>query len=205
MPHLLRIDASTRTDGSFSRTLGDRAEARWRAANPGGTVTTRTITDGSIPPIAQDTITGFYTPPEAITDDLRAATALSDTLIAELQQADTLLLTTPIYNFTVPAALKAWIDQIVRIGHTFAYEDGSFRGLVQTRRAIVACAYGAEGYLNDGPLAGADFLAPYLKFLLGFLGIEDIQIVGIEGTTGDLAALSQKEAQAIAAIEARAA
>ena len=105
----------------------------------------------------------------------------------------------------MPAALKAWIDQVVRINHTFAYEDGTFRGLVSTRCAIIVCAYGAEGYLNQGPLTGADFLAPYLNFLLGFLGIEDIQIVGIDGTTGDLATLSRKEAQAIAAIEALAA
>ncbi len=185
MTTLLRIDASSRRDGSYSRSIGDSAEATWRRTHPEGRILRRHVADGSIPLISQDTITGFYTAPADMSPALEAATALSDTLIAELQEADTLLITVPIYNFTVPAALKAWIDQIVRIDHTFAYENGTFEGLARTRRAIVVCAYGAQGYLEGEPFAAANFLAPYLTFLLGFIGIKDVQIVSAQSTTAD--------------------
>ncbi len=200
MPTLLRIDASARLAGSNSRVLGDHAQALWQAAHPAGSVIARDVSGPDMAPIAQDTITGFYTAADAMTDDLRRATAVSDTLIAELQSADCLLLTTPIYNFGVPAGLKAWIDQITRIGHTFAYEDGAFRGLVRTPRAIVALAYGADGYAAGGPLEQTDFLRPYLAFLLGFLGIGHVDFITAEATTADEATVAQRMQAAKAAL-----
>lgn len=185
MSVLLRIDSSSRTTGSHSSQLADQAEALWRATHPHGTVISRHVGRDPIPVLSPETITGFFSPEDALTDDLRQATALSDTLIDELQSADTLLLAVPIYNFSVPAALKCWIDQITRIGRTFAYEDGEFRGLTQTRRAIVICAYGAEGYLDGQPFEAANFLEPYLRFLLSFLGIDDIEVVSVQATTAD--------------------
>ena len=185
MPHLLRIDSSSRRAGSHSRTLADAAQAAWLAAHPGGTVTTRDVTDGTIPVIAQDTITGFYTPPEAMTPELRMATVLSDRLIAEVQAADTLLISAPIYNFGIPAALKLWIDQVVRIGHTFSYDGSAFAGLVRADRAILCCAYGASGYAKGQPFEAANFVDPYLTFLMGFLGIGDVRTVTVEATTAD--------------------
>lgn len=202
MRNLLRIDSSARRLGSHTKALGDHAEALWRAQNPDGKVVSRHVGDGSIPLISPETITGFFTPPEQITDDLRKATALSDTLIAELQAADTLLITAPIYNFGPPAALKAWIDLITRIGHTFAYENGSFRGLTQTRRALVICAYGAEGYLEGQPFAAGNFLQPYLNFLLTFLGIQDIKFVSIQATTADEQTVNRNTTLAMLDVEA---
>lgn len=187
MPHLLRIDSSSRHAGSHSRALADAAEAAWRASNPAGTVTNRDVTDGTIPVIAQDTITGFYTAPEVMTPELRAATALSDRLIAEVQAADVLLISAPIYNFGVPAALKLWIDQVVRIGHTFSYDGSAFAGLARADRAILCCAYGASGYAEGQPFAAANFVNPYLTFLMGFLGIEDVRTVTVEATTAEAA------------------
>lgn len=198
MPHLLRIDSSSRNAGSHSRALADAAETAWRAANPGGTVTARDVTDGTIPVIAQDTITGFYTAPEAMTPELRAATALSDRLIAEVQAADVLLISAPIYNFGVPAALKLWIDQVVRIGHTFSYDGSTFAGLVRADRAILCCAYGASGYAEGQPFAAANFVDPYLTFLMGFLGIEDVQTVTVEATTADEATVRAASDAALA-------
>eukprot|EP00903_Cladosiphon_okamuranus_P002460 g2458.t1 len=113
---------------------------------------------------------------------MRSATALSDELIAEIQQSDTLLLAVPIYNFSIPAALKAWIDQIMRIGHTFSMDENGFQGLVKARRAVIVCAYGSEGYLVKEPFAAANFLEPYLNFLFTFLGIETIEFVHVQGT-----------------------
>lgn len=198
MPHLLRIDSSSRQDGSHSRALADAAETAWRAANPELTVTTRDVTDGTIPVIASDTITGFYTPPEAMTAELRGATALSDRLIAEVQAADMLLISAPIYNFGVPAALKLWIDQVVRIGHTFSYEGGTFTGLVRADRAILCCAYGASGYGAGEPFAAANFVDPYLTFLMGFLGIGDVRTVAVQATTADDATVQANVAAALA-------
>ena len=183
MSTLLRIDSSARIDDSHSRALGDYAQSLWQANNPAGQTIQRNVADGSIEMIRAETITGYYTPPEAFTPKLTKATALSDKLITELQSADTVLITVPIYNFTVPAALKAWIDQIARIGHTFSYEDGNFTGLLNARQAIAICAYGAEGYLEGQPFAAANFLQPYLQFLLGFLGIDTVNFVSVQGTT----------------------
>lgn len=206
MTRLLRIDSSSRREGSHSREIGDHIEMLWRRANPTGTVRRRDVADGSIPFISQPTIDGFYTAPEAMTPPLRTATALSDRLIAELQEAETLLVTAPIYNFGPPAALKAWIDLIVRMGHTFAYEDGNFRGLTRTRRAIVVCAYGAEGYLDGQPFAAANFLQPYLSFLFSFLGIEEVRFVSVQATTADDRTVARHKAEALhAASEALAA
>jgi FMN-dependent NADH-azoreductase len=106
-------------------------------------------------------------------------------LIEEVNSADTILIATPMYNFTVPSALKSWIDQIVRIGRTFSYDGTNFTGLVKARRVVVVAAFGAGGY--GGALAGADFVTPYLKFLFGFLGVSDVTVIPTEATTADAA------------------
>ncbi|WP_428641893.1 FMN-dependent NADH-azoreductase [Roseibium sp.] len=185
MTLLLRINSSSRQSGSHSAAVADQFEASFRQKHPGCRVVTRNVADGSIPIISQATIEGFYTAPEAMSSELVEATALSDRLISELQEADTLLIAAPIYNFSVPAALKAWIDQIVRLGHTFSYDAGAFQGLAKTRRAVVICTFGAEGYLEGQPFAAANFVQPYLRFLLSFLGIEDIRFISVQGTTAD--------------------
>jgi len=188
MPTLLRIDASARVEGSYSRRLGDRIEGTWRARNPAGAIVRRDLARNPVPQIADATIAGFYTPADAMTDELRAATALSDALIAEIRAADELLLTTPMYNFGIPAALKAWVDQVVRIGQTFSYDGTSFTGLVTGKPVAIAIAYGASGYGEGGPLAALDLVRPYLATLFGFLGFTDIRVAGVEATTGDAAA-----------------
>lgn len=190
MPTLLRIDSSARHVGSRSRQLGDEVEAGWRARYPAGTVHRRDLATDPAPQITESTISGFYRPQDGLSEELRVATALSDTLIAELRAADVLLMTAPMYNFTVPAALKAWIDQIVRINRTFGYDGTSFTGLVTGKRLIVTCAYGSGGYLADGAMAAFDLLQAYLKLLFSFLGFTDIHFIGVEGTAGDDAALA---------------
>jgi FMN-dependent NADH-azoreductase len=196
MTTILRVDASSRAAGSVSRALGDYFERAWLDRNPGDRVIRRDVVTDPIGHIAEQTIAGFYTPAEQFTDDLRAATALSDHLIAELQSAEVLLLTVPMYNFSVPSALKAWIDHIVRIGHTFAFDGSSFSGLVRTREAYIMCAYGAGGYGEDRRLAAADFLTPYLRFVLQFLGIQHVHVFAVEDTTGAPFALEASIARA---------
>lgn len=182
MTQLLRINSSSRLEGSHSAAVADIFEAEFRRKHPGCRVITRNVADGSIPFIAQETIEGFYAPQDALSEDLKEATALSDELIREIQGSETLLLAVPIYNFSIPAALKAWIDQVMRIGHTFSMDETGFQGLVWAERAIIVCAYGSEGYLREEPFAAANFLEPYLTFLLTFLGVETIEFVHVQGT-----------------------
>lgn len=202
MTTLLRIDASARPDGSYSRQLGDRFVAAWQQKTADGHIVTRDLVASPIPHIANDTIAGYYTPPEQMTDDLRAATSLSDTLIAELKAADVILITTPMYNFSVPSALKAWIDQIVRINHTFAYDGQTFTGLITGKPVYVACAYGASGYTNGGPMGAFDLLRGYLQLLLSFLGLTDIHFIGVEATTADAPIVAENLARALADVDA---
>ena len=183
MTRILRIDASPRREQSWSRKLGDRLEQALVAGQPGSRVSRRDLAADPAGHIEADTITGFYSPLQPLPVSLQTATAQSDAIIAEVKAAETLLITTPIYNFTVPSVLKAWIDQMVRIGHTFSHDGENFTGLLGGRTAHVAVSYGAAGFTGDGPLQAADFVIPYLRFLLRFLGFEDIQFYTLEGTS----------------------
>ncbi len=209
MTNILRIDASARPgpahaagdQASFSRTLADAVQQGLTAHHGGQVATMRDLAADPLPAIANATIKGFYTPAEAMDDRLRAATALSDTLIAELESADILVISTPMYNFAVPAALKAWIDQIMRINRTFAYENGEFSGLLKGKRAYVAYSYGAGGYGEGGPLQSFDFMRPYLTMILNFIGIEEVTSFAVEATTADPATVDAAMVAAIAGIE----
>ncbi|MDX8354021.1 FMN-dependent NADH-azoreductase [Cognatiyoonia sp. IB215182] len=209
MTRILRIDSSSRpaapegslSEGSFSRSMADRITAQLLARSPDAQVLKRDLIAEPIAHIVDDTIKGYYTPPEAMTDTLRHATALSDELIAELREADIIVLSAPIYNFSLPSALKAWIDQIVRIGHTFSYEDGQFAGLLADRPTYLALSYGAEGYTPGGPLESFDFLRPYLTGVLNFIGLTSVEVFAVEGTTAPNA--TERLNTALAEIDAR--
>ncbi len=196
MHNILRIDSSSRTEGSHSRELGDYFEKAWLNQHPEDRIVRRDVVAEPIEHIADQTIAGFYTPTDQFTNELQAATTLSDRLIAELQSVDFLLLTVPMYNFSIPSALKAWIDQIVRIGRTFSYDGASFTGLVTVKRAYVICTYGVGGYTNGGPFSAFNFLEPYLKLLLNFLGIQDVRFFTVEATTSDNATVTVNTKQA---------
>lgn len=197
-PILLRIDTSARQQGSTSRTLADTFEQAWLARHPQGEVRRRDLAAQALPHISARTIEGFYAAPEAMDASLQEATALSDALIQELKGAHTLLVSAPIYNFSIPSALKAWIDHVVRIGHTFSFDGQQFTGLVTQPHAVLALAYGASGY--QGPLMAMDHLKPYLTQLLGFLGMSRVDVLSAEGTTTDPAAAQAAIASAKARI-----
>ena len=201
MATLLRIDASARTEESHSRALADEVEAAWFKAHPDGDVLVRDLARQPVVLINNDTINGYYTAPDELTDELRQATALSDELIAELKSADTLLISTPMYNFSVPAVLKAWIDQVVRINHTFSYDpDNGFAGLIKNKNAYITTAIGAQ--FTGTPFEAYDFLRPYLTSLLGFLGFEQVEIFSVESTTIDEQQMNNTRQEAIRQIKA---
>ena len=167
MTKVLRIDASMRRDGSTTRTLTDAVIQRLAPAS----VTTRDLADG-IGLIDQDWIGANFTDPDQRTDAQKARLAQSDALIAEIQQADVVVIGAPIYNFGVPAALKAWIDQIARARVTFKYTENGPVGLLEGKRAVVVVASGGT------PVDSAiDFVTPYMRHVLGFIGIHDVEIV----------------------------
>lgn len=201
MPYILRVDASSRHTESHSRQIADQIERALLASNSELSVRRCDLAAEPIPHIADETITGFYSPPEALTEDLRKATALSDALISDLKGAQALIISSPMYNFGVPSALKAWVDHIVRINATFAFDGTSFEGLVRVPRAYLALAYGAGGYADGGPFSAMDFLESYLASLMGFIGIEETQVFRLEGTTGDAVSLNSAARALSAQIE----
>lgn len=181
MATILRIDSSARTEGSVTRDLLDTIEAKLV-----GTVTRRDVGGAAVPQITGTWVASNFTPADERTEEHKATLALSDTLIAEIKAADTLLIGLPIYNFSVPGALKAWIDLVCRAGVTFKYTDTGPVGLLTGKRAIVAVASGGVPMGSAG-----DYATGYIRHVLGFIGITDVQFVAADQQ-------AQKGEQAIA-------
>ena len=184
MSRLLRIDTSVREQGSHSREIADYFQNQWLKYHPDDEVVLRDLVRDPLPHIQEATINGFYTPETELDATLMEATRLSDQLIGELMASDILLISTPMYNFSIPSSLKAWIDQVVRIGRTFAFNpEKGFQGLVRNKQAIIVTASGAV--FSNETMSAMNFLEPYLRTLLSFLGITKIDFLAIEGTTMD--------------------
>ena len=172
--NVLRVDASMRRDGSVTRELADELVAVL-ADRPGGTaVTHRDLADG-LPLIDEAWIGANFTDPAERSDAQREHLALSDELVGELQAADALVLAVPVYNFGVPAAMKAWIDLIARARETFRYSENGPVGLLEGKKAYVVIASGGTGVGSD-----IDFASGYLKHILGFVGITDVTLIAAD-------------------------
>lgn len=167
MTNILRIDASAKPQGSTTHDLLDRIEAQIGAAS-----VRRDLGDAAVPQIDGIWVGSNFTPADERSAEQKAALALSDKLIAELQAADTILIALPIYNFTVPGSLKAWIDLVCRAGVTFKYTETGPVGLLSGKRAIVAVASGGTEVGSS-----VDFATPYMRHVLAFVGITDVTFV----------------------------
>ena len=172
---ILRVDASGRQTGSVSRALADRVVAHLSAGDTGAETIRRDLS--RTPPEFVDTswIDATFTPPGQRTESQRQALATSDELVAELQRADVVVIATPVYNFGVPASLKAWVDMVARAGVTFRYTETGPVGLLRHKRAILVVASG--GTALDGDM---DFATPWLRHVLGFLGIHEVETVAAD-------------------------
>ncbi|MCI5044930.1 MAG: NAD(P)H-dependent oxidoreductase [Aquisalinus sp.] len=166
-PKILRVDSSMRYEGSVSRQLGDKLVAKL-----GGTVTNRDLAAEQIPFVDEEWIGANFTPEEDRSDAQRAKLALSDRLVTELKEADILVLNVPMYNFSAPAAFKAWIDMIARARVTFKYTDNGPVGLLEGKKAYVINTSGGTPLNSE-----ADYLTGYLRQILSFIGITDIEFV----------------------------
>jgi len=196
MPHLLHIQSSPRLEGSITRDLSTRYVERWRAEHPGGTVTVRDLGLEPVAHLGLDLLGGFFSPPENLTPAQAAALKVSDALIAEVEAADIVVIGVPMHNFSVPSTLKAWIDHVVRARRTFQYTAEGPKGLMGGKRAVIFISRG--GVYSEGAARAADFQEPYLRTILGFIGIRDVTFVRAEGVAlgPDQAAEAVNEAHA---------
>lgn len=175
-PSLLLLDASPRGERSHSRKLGQEFLTAWQATHPQGQVVTRDLGHEPPPFVNEAWVEGAFTPPDKHSLAARAAIRVSDRFVEELLNADEVVIATPIYNLSIPAVLKAWIDQIVRFGRTFTAGGSGFEGLAKGKRVKVLVASGSDFRLTS-PGGAYNFVEPYLRAVLGFIGITDVQFV----------------------------
>jgi len=195
--NILQIHSSARADGSQSSRLAQRIVDRLQAALPhpaAATITVRDLGRTPHPELNEAALQALFTPAEQRTPEQAARVALDDALIAELQVADVVVLGVPMYNFGVPAPLKNWIDAIARVKVTFMYTATGPVGLLTGKKVYIALTRGGK-YRNTP----ADTQVPYLKTLLSFLGMTDIQFVYAEG----LAMGPEAEQQALASAQSQ--
>jgi FMN-dependent NADH-azoreductase len=176
---ILHISAGARYEGSISRILADDLIAALEQRDGGAHVTKRDLADG-LPFIDASWIAANYTPADDRNAAHAAALAQSDALVAEVEAADVLVIGAPLYNFSVPATLKAWIDLIARVGLTFRYTENGPEGLLRGKKAYVIVPSG--GVPMGSPM---DFATPYLRHVLGFIGISDVEFIGAAGADRD--------------------
>jgi len=185
MPTLLHLDSSPLGEASVSRHLTSEFVKNWKKSNPGGKVITRDLTTSGLSALNGAWIGAAFTPKESRTPEQNEVLALSTTLLAELKEADEYVFGVPMHNFGVPGVLKLWIDQIARAGETFAYADGTPKGLLTGKKAHFLLATGGV-YGAGTAMASFNFVEPYLRSVFAFLGVVDTSFQ----TAGGAAALN---------------
>ena len=175
---ILHIISSLRGQASFSNKLGNSIIEQIRAKHP-VEVKERNLASTPLPHLSDKHVTAFFTPADERTKDQLETIRPSDEAIAELMEADTLVIDVPMYNFTIPSTIKAWSDQIARAGVTFKYGENGVKGLVTNKKAYLAISTG--GIYSEGFMKDFDHTEQYLRHVLGFLGITDIEVFRVEG------------------------
>lgn len=187
MTHILRVDSSMRTEGSVSRNLADKLIERLSDSNT--QITERDLANG-IELINEHWIGSNFTDPSDRSDEQKTSLATSDELVNELRAADTVVITAPVYNFHVPAALKAWIDMVARARETFRYTEEGPVGLLTGKKVYVVMTSG-------GTVLGAenDFVSGWLKYILAFMGMTDVTFIDSSGLMLDETKAEKAEAE----------
>ena len=182
MTRILRVDASARSDRSQSRKLGDQFLSEWRAAGSSVEVVVRDVGKSPPPIISEEWIAAVFS--SEMTPQQHALTALSDKMIDELTAADMIVITTPMYNYGMPAALKAWFDQVVRVNKTFTFDlargDRPLEPVLSGKTVVALTSWGEFGFGPGGLNEGGDNLVPHLRFASRYLGVAQFHHVGIE-------------------------
>lgn len=195
--NILQINASARSEGANSTRVANTIVDRLKAANPGAKVSLRDLAVTPHPMLDEAALGALFTPADQRTAEQAARAALDDALIAEIQAHDTIVLGVPMYNFGVSVQLKNWIDAIARVGVTFQYTETGPEGLLKGKKVYIALARGGLYRGTD-----KDAQVPYLKTVLGFLGMTDLQFIYAEGLAMGPEAAEKGFAQAEADLEA---
>jgi len=196
MSTILTITASPRGERSVSRALTTSFAQQWAQNHPEDTILLRDIGHHPVPHVTEPWVVGAFAPPEAQTAESKAAIAVSDQLVDEFLTADRYIFGVPMYNFNIPSTFKAYIDQIVRAGKTFAVGPNGFEGLVKDKKALfITCSGGA--YAAGTPMAAHNFQEPYLRVIFGFIGLTRVEFVSADSMNlGEAAAkLSREKAE----------
>lgn len=180
MATILHLDSSPRGDRSKSRQLTGEFITKWKVLHPEDTIVYRDLRESPIPHVIEEWIAADFTPPEARTSQMVDVLQFSDQLMDEFLAADRCIFSVPMYNFSIPSGFKAYIDNIVRIGRTFAVTDGEFKGLVEGKKILFITARGGE-YGAGSPFEGWDAQEPSLRFAFQFIGVTDIQFIHANG------------------------
>jgi FMN-dependent NADH-azoreductase len=199
MAHILHIDASPRGGSSHSRTLSQAFMNYWKVANPSDTITYRDLGHNPVPHVDEAWIGGAFMPPTMHTPEMTQAVKISDDLVDEFLAADRYVFGVPMYNLNVPSTFKAYIDQIVRVGRTFAVDANGYKGLVEGKKMIFITARGSD--FRAEFLAPYDFQEPYLRSIFGFIGVTDVQFIHANALNQDDAVRDQVLGEAHAAIK----
>jgi FMN-dependent NADH-azoreductase len=176
MSHVLIIESSARQQDSVSRQLTRDFIQQWQAAHPGDQINVRDVAANPLPHLDADLLGGWMKPAEQRSMPEQEAFERSNQLTDELLAADVLVMAAPMYNFTIPSTLKAWLDHVLRAGITFKYTPTGPQGLLQGKRAIVLTD---RGGIHAG--AGSDHQEPYLRQAMAFIGIHDVEFIHAEG------------------------
>lgn len=180
MKKILHIISSPQGEASVSKKLGNAIIEKIKTKYPDSVVKERNLTTAPFPHLDQLQIGSWFTPAENHTPEQAKAVKISEEAIAELQEADIYVIGAPFYNFAIPSTLKAYLDHVSRPGITFRYnEKGQPEGFLKNKKVYIATA--SSGVYTEGQFQSFDFVSPYLKFLLGFLGITDVSFIRAEG------------------------
>jgi len=170
---LLRIDASAQTQGSHSKQAADHFQAQWTAQSKMHHVDKIDLATTQVPHITEKVIEAMYTREKS--EQQHALLAQSNQFIAQIKSADALLISTPMYNFGVPSSLKAFFDSVARVGETFVYTDTGPKGLLENKKAYLIISSGGD--YRAEPLNAMNHVDTYLKTILGFIGIQDVEYI----------------------------
>jgi len=195
MSNLLFVASSASGGQSKSRLIAEEFVSAWRASHPGTKLIVRDLGADPVPHFAGEHLAALSATPEHRTNAQRELIAASDTLIEEVEAADTIVIAAPMYNFTIASTLKAWIDHVTRAGRTFRYAAQGPEGLLKDKKVFVVTGRGGF-YSGESPMKAYDFQEPYLRTILGFLGLTDVSFIHVEGQMVSPDAAVQGVAQA---------
>lgn len=182
MKKILHIISSPRGASSFSIKLGNAIVERIIKTYPGSTVTETNLAITHFPHLEESHLAAFFTPAEHRSPEQQVAVKHSDDTIKEVFDADIIVIGAPLYNFGIHSGLKAWIDHIIRRGITFKYDETGIHGLISSDKKVYI-AMSSGGIYSEGPMASYDFVVPYLKATLGFIGLTNVSVFRAEGTS----------------------